>query len=91
MHLMRGPVIWTTKGLRAASPVAVTSSPSPSAASSLSSALLPCVAPVHHHVTDLPCALGRTKKGRCRTNSAEETRVGRVATTPLQKERLLER
>lgn len=41
-HLMRGPVIWMTKGLRAASPVALTSSPTPSAAISLTSALQPC-------------------------------------------------
>ena len=36
------PVIWTTKGFRAASLVTLTSSPRPSAASSRSSAELPC-------------------------------------------------
>jgi len=39
-HKMEKPT-WTTKGRKAASPVALTSSPRPSAASSRSSALLP--------------------------------------------------
>lgn len=46
-HLMRGPVIWMTNGLRAASPVALTTSPTPSAAISLTSALPPCTNPTN--------------------------------------------
>mmetsp|Transcript_43207 Transcript_43207/g.109364 ORF Transcript_43207/g.109364 Transcript_43207/m.109364 type:complete len:353 (-) Transcript_43207:505-1563(-) len=59
MMRMSGPVIWTTKGLSVASSVQSTSSPSPSAASSRSSALLPCSTPCRYTGRNGASALGR--------------------------------